>query len=127
MISDLQAQRTTKRPYGRTASDMPIRKIASPQRRKLCTVSKFFTDIGVMQLVERGELDLDAPITDDLPGTPARSSTFGRWRSGEVHSIRCARSCDRDIRTTISVEIRNGKAVHRPLVVPELHRREVSA
>mgnify|MGYP000282501813 CR=1 FL=1 len=86
-----------------------------------------FTDIGVMQLVERGEPDLDAPITDYLPGTPARSSTFGRWRSGEVHGIRCARSCDRDIRTTISVEIGNGEAVHRSFVVPELHRREVSA
>src|SRR6266850_1548570 len=31
------------------------------------SVSKLFTDIGVMQLVERGELDLDAPITDYLP------------------------------------------------------------
>src|SRR5229473_5627984 len=31
------------------------------------SVSKLFTDIGVMQLVERGELKLDAPITDYLP------------------------------------------------------------
>ena len=31
------------------------------------SVSKLFTDIGVMQLVERGELNLDAPITDYLP------------------------------------------------------------
>ncbi|MGH7539999.1 MAG: serine hydrolase domain-containing protein, partial [Gemmatimonadota bacterium] len=31
------------------------------------SVSKLFTDLAVMQLVERGELDLDAPITDYLP------------------------------------------------------------
>lgn len=31
------------------------------------SVSKLFTDIAVMQLVERGELDLDAPVTDYLP------------------------------------------------------------
>jgi CubicO group peptidase (beta-lactamase class C family)/D-alanyl-D-alanine dipeptidase len=31
------------------------------------SVSKLFTDIAVMQLVERGQLSLDAPITDYLP------------------------------------------------------------
>ncbi|HKW96931.1 MAG TPA: serine hydrolase [Bryobacteraceae bacterium] len=31
------------------------------------SVSKLFTDIGIMQLVERGELSLDAPITGYLP------------------------------------------------------------
>jgi len=31
------------------------------------SVSKLFTDIGVMQLVERGELDLDVPIQKILP------------------------------------------------------------
>lgn len=31
------------------------------------SVSKLFTDIGIMQLVERGELDLDAPVTRYLP------------------------------------------------------------
>lgn len=31
------------------------------------SVSKLFTDIGIMQQVERGELDLDAPITTYLP------------------------------------------------------------
>ncbi len=31
------------------------------------SVSKLFTDIGIMQLVERGELQLDAPITEYLP------------------------------------------------------------
>lgn len=31
------------------------------------SVSKLFTDIGIMQLVERGEIDLDAPVTQYLP------------------------------------------------------------
>jgi CubicO group peptidase (beta-lactamase class C family) len=31
------------------------------------SVSKLFTDIGVMQLVERGDLDLDVPIQKILP------------------------------------------------------------
>ncbi len=34
---------------------------------RIGSVSKLFTDIGVMQLVERGELDLDAPIQKYLP------------------------------------------------------------
>jgi CubicO group peptidase (beta-lactamase class C family)/D-alanyl-D-alanine dipeptidase len=31
------------------------------------SVSKLFTDLALMQLVERGELDLDAPVTQYLP------------------------------------------------------------
>ncbi|MGH7505118.1 MAG: serine hydrolase [Longimicrobiales bacterium] len=31
------------------------------------SVSKLFTDIGIMQLVEAGEIDLDAPVTSYLP------------------------------------------------------------
>src|SRR5262245_30083753 len=31
------------------------------------SVSKLFTDLAVMQLVERGDLDLDAPVTRYLP------------------------------------------------------------
>ena len=34
---------------------------------RIGSVSKLFTDIGVMQLIERGELDLDAPIQKYLP------------------------------------------------------------
>jgi CubicO group peptidase (beta-lactamase class C family)/D-alanyl-D-alanine dipeptidase len=34
---------------------------------RIGSVSKLFTDIGIMQLVERGELNLDAPITQYLP------------------------------------------------------------
>jgi len=40
------------------------------------SVSKLFTDIGVMQLVERGEVALDTPVTQYLPGfTP--NNPFG--------------------------------------------------
>jgi CubicO group peptidase (beta-lactamase class C family)/D-alanyl-D-alanine dipeptidase len=34
---------------------------------RIGSVSKLFTDIGIMQLVERGEINLDAPITTYLP------------------------------------------------------------
>src|SRR5882762_5792863 len=34
---------------------------------RIGSVSKLFTDIAIMQMVERGELDLDAPITNYLP------------------------------------------------------------
>lgn len=37
------------------------------------SVSKLFTDIGIMQLVERGEIDLDAPITRYLPAFQPRN------------------------------------------------------
>lgn len=38
------------------------------------SVSKLFTDIAVMQLVEQGKLDLDAPITNYLPDFKPRNS-----------------------------------------------------
>ncbi len=50
--------------------------VADPKSKKPATaatvyrigsVSKLFTDIAIMQLVERGELNLDAPIGDYLP------------------------------------------------------------
>src|SRR5436190_13229613 len=34
---------------------------------RIGSVSKLYTDIAVMQLVERGALDLDAPVTRYLP------------------------------------------------------------
>ncbi|MEZ4588156.1 MAG: serine hydrolase [Gemmatimonadales bacterium] len=34
---------------------------------RIGSVSKLFTDIGIMQLVERGDLDLDAPVGTYLP------------------------------------------------------------
>ena len=56
------------------------------------SVSKLFTDIGIMQLVERGELNLDAPITDYLPdfrpknpyGNPITLRELMSHRSGLV-------------------------------------------
>lgn len=56
------------------------------------SVSKLFTDIAVMQLVELGELDLDAPITTYLPnftpenpfGTPITLRQLTSHRSGLV-------------------------------------------
>jgi serine beta-lactamase-like protein LACTB len=37
------------------------------------SVSKLFTDLAVMQCVERGQLDLDAPVTRYLPGFRPRN------------------------------------------------------
>lgn len=37
------------------------------------SVSKLFTDVAVMRLVERGEIDLDAPVTKYLPEFQPRS------------------------------------------------------
>ena len=57
---------------------------------RIGSVSKLFTDIAVMQLVERGELNLDAPVTDYLPdfhpenpfGTPITLRQLMSHRSG---------------------------------------------
>jgi len=38
------------------------------------SVSKLFTDIGIMQLVERGQIDLDAPVTKYFPEFQPRNS-----------------------------------------------------
>jgi len=38
------------------------------------SVSKLFTDIGIMQLVEAGRIDLDAPVTKYLPDFQSRNS-----------------------------------------------------
>src|ERR1700719_3827722 len=57
---------------------------------RIGSVSKLFTDIVVMQLVERGELNLDAPVSDYLPdfhpenpfGTPITLRQLMSHRSG---------------------------------------------
>src|ERR1700688_2125804 len=57
---------------------------------RIGSVSKLFTDIALMQLVERGELNLDAPVTDYLPdfhprnpfGTPITLRQLMSHRSG---------------------------------------------
>ena len=56
------------------------------------SVSKLFTDIAVMQLHERGELDIDAPVTDYLPdfapdnpsGTPITLRQLMSHRAGLI-------------------------------------------
>src|SRR3984893_11628027 len=57
---------------------------------RIGSVSKLFTDIAIMQLVERGELNLDAPVTDYLHdfhpknpfGTPITLRQLMSHRSG---------------------------------------------
>jgi CubicO group peptidase (beta-lactamase class C family)/D-alanyl-D-alanine dipeptidase len=44
---------------------------------RIGSASKLFTDIGIMQLVERGQLNLDAPITEYLPDFHPRNP-FGK-------------------------------------------------
>jgi CubicO group peptidase (beta-lactamase class C family)/D-alanyl-D-alanine dipeptidase len=73
--------------------------MADPKNKKPATaqtvyrigsVSKLFTDIGIMQMVERGELNLDAPVGDYLPdfhpknpfGTPITLRELMSHRSG---------------------------------------------
>ena len=53
---------------GRAATAQTVYRVGS--------VSKLFTDIGVMQLVERGEINLDAPVQKYLPSFHPRNS-FG--------------------------------------------------
>jgi CubicO group peptidase (beta-lactamase class C family) len=56
--------------------------LADPDRQNAATadtvyrvgsVSKLFTDLAIMRLVERGEIDLDAPVTKYLPDFQPRS------------------------------------------------------
>ena len=57
----------------------PVKKVPATAETvyRVGSVSKLFTDIAVMQLVERGKLDLDAPITRYLPGFKPRK-TFAK-------------------------------------------------
>jgi serine beta-lactamase-like protein LACTB len=41
---------------------------------RIASLSKLFTDMAVMQLAERGDVDIDAPITDYLPEFQPRNS-----------------------------------------------------
>jgi CubicO group peptidase (beta-lactamase class C family)/D-alanyl-D-alanine dipeptidase len=52
------------------------------------SVSKLFTDIGIMQLVERGQLNLDAPIQRYLPDFHPRNSFGGSITARELTSHR---------------------------------------
>src|SRR5579872_3603291 len=54
--------------HGYGFADPATKKPATAQTvYRVGSVSKLFTDLAVMQLVERGTLDLDAPITKFLP------------------------------------------------------------
>src|ERR1700722_16723922 len=72
-------------------ADPKAKKPATPETEyRIGSVSKLFTDIGIMQLVERGKLNLDAPITTYLPdfhpknpfGTPITLRQMMSHRSG---------------------------------------------
>src|SRR6476659_786067 len=52
------------------------------------SVSKLFTDVAVMQLVERGELSLDAPVTRYLPDFHPRNPFGGDITIRELTSHR---------------------------------------
>jgi CubicO group peptidase (beta-lactamase class C family)/D-alanyl-D-alanine dipeptidase len=52
------------------------------------SVSKLFTDIAVMQLVERGELELDAPVTRYLPDFHPRNPFGGQITIRELTAHR---------------------------------------
>ena len=64
---------------------------------RIGSVSKLFTDIGIMQLVENGQLNLDAPVTDYLPdfhprnpfGTPISLRQMMSHRSGLLREPPC--------------------------------------
>lgn len=72
----------------------PDRKVAASAETvyRVGSVSKLFTDIAIMQLVERGQLDLDAPVTRYLPdfrprnpsGTPITLRELMTHRAGLV-------------------------------------------
>lgn len=54
--------------------DPGVGKAAGPETvYRIGSVSKLFTDIAIMQLVERGEVDLDAPIQTYLPDFKPRN------------------------------------------------------
>ncbi|MGV3721595.1 MAG: serine hydrolase, partial [Actinomycetota bacterium] len=57
----------------------PHRKVRATANtvHRVGSVSKLFTDLAVMQLVERGELDLDAPVTRYLPDFRPRNPFGG--------------------------------------------------
>ena len=73
-IALVDDQRTVwSRGYGYERADS-TKPAAGATVHRVGSVSKLFTDIAVMQLVERGVLDLDAPVSryvgDILPATP---------------------------------------------------------
>ena len=77
-VADKKLPGALDRAGGRPAGRLGARvRLARTRRRRrpataetvyrVGSVSKLFTDVAVMQLVEQGELDLDAPVTKYLP------------------------------------------------------------
>lgn len=59
---------------------------------RIASVSKLFTDIAIMQLAERGVLDIDAPVTRYIPnfqprGTGEQSVTLRQIMSQDRKSV----------------------------------------
>lgn len=91
------------------------------------SVSKLFTDLAIMQLVERGELELDAPITEYLPdfdpenpfGQPQTLRQLMSHRSGLVREPPAGHYFD-DTEPTLAATIRSLNAT-RLAYEPESH------
>src|SRR6185436_12732482 len=88
------------------------------------SVSKLFTDIAVMQLVERGKLDLDAPVETYLPdfkpqnpyGVPVTLRRMMSHRSGLVRESPVGNYFDPDepsLRETIA-SLNQTSLVYKP-------------
>lgn len=63
--------------FGVTDPADPSRKVVASTPFRVASVSKLFTDIGVMQRVERGRFHLDSAVTRYAPGFSPRNP-FGR-------------------------------------------------
>jgi CubicO group peptidase (beta-lactamase class C family) len=67
-IAPVDDQKTIWAAQGFGYADPDAKIVATPETvYRIGSVSKLFTDIAVMQLVERGELDLDAPVQRYIP------------------------------------------------------------
>jgi len=95
------------------------------------SVSKLFTDLGIMQLVERGEIDLDAPITEYLAdfnpenpyGVPITLRQLMSHRSGLVREPPTGHYFD-DTGTSLEATVRSLNATR--LVYPPTTRTKYS-
>jgi CubicO group peptidase (beta-lactamase class C family)/D-alanyl-D-alanine dipeptidase len=95
------------------------------------SVSKLFTDLGIMQLVERGEIDLDAPITEYLAdfnpenpdGEPITLRQLMSHRSGLVREPPTGHYFD-DTGTSLEATVRSLNATR--LVYPPTTRTKYS-
>jgi len=94
---------------------------------RIGSVSKLFTDIALMQLVEKGELDLDAPVNTYLPGLqienpyrkPITIRQFTSHRAGLIREPRVGHYFD-DLNPTLEQTIMslNGSGL---IFEPETH------